>query len=106
MPNTDPQVIRFFNDRFRQYADLAVRFRRASIALYEDFQAQDLGTQIEAAGAGEIIADGSETDGRSQVTGGDGYALVNIARDVAVTNPFFDAGRVTAINKVQVNGDR
>jgi imidazole glycerol phosphate synthase subunit HisF len=79
MPNTDPQVIAFANTRVRPFADRMFSAWLEAIALVEEFDSGDIATQVEAAGAGEILVDGSATDGRTQITGGDIYNLVNVA---------------------------
>jgi hypothetical protein len=70
MPDiTDPQVVVWANERARTIADAIVAFEAKLGGWVADYAAQSIASQISAAGAAEIIADGSDTDGRARITG-------------------------------------
>lgn len=104
--NTDVQVVKFANERVRIFADLLAKTRAAGISLVEDYTAQDIGTKIDTAGAGLLIADGSDRDGRSRITGGSIYNIITLAEQFVKSNgsEFIDAGRISVINSIKVNG--
>lgn len=106
MPNTDPQVNAFANGLVRPVADRFVSLYLNCVNLINAFNTGDIASQIEAAGAGEILVDGSATDGRTQITGGDIYNLVNAAIDFKkfVENTAVPTrDRTTDIGKPHVN---
>jgi hypothetical protein len=107
--NTDPQVVKWSNERARVLADGIERLRYAVVAYQADYVAQAISAKITAAGASERIADGSDVDGRSIVIG---TQLINLkaAVDKLVTNLTADlvsgvGTTVAAIaDGIQVNG--
>lgn len=107
MALNNPQVVRFANDRCRPLADSLARVRNEAIAVREDYFAQDIGSKINAGGAGNLVEDGSATDGRSPITGGDLYNLITLIEAlVGPVDPFLTTDRAAVINKIQVNGNR
>ena len=106
MPNTDPQVIAFANTRVRPMADRMFSLYLESQAFLAEYTAGDIGTQIDTAGAGEILVDGSAVDGRTEITGGDIYNLVGAVQefiDFVENGAVTTADRVTTITKPHVN---
>jgi hypothetical protein len=109
MPNTDAQVVKWANERARVLADQVERLRYAVVAYQADYLAQAIAAKITAAGASEVIVDGSATDGRSIITG---TSLTNLkaAVDKMVTNLTVDlvsgvGTTVAAIaDGIEVNG--
>jgi len=106
---TDPLVVNWANGRARPLAD---RLRAAYDALasyQEDYAAQGIGAAISAAGGSNLIADGSETDGRSRISGN---TLVNFKAaldqiDTAMASTSVAGVGTTAnaqVNLIQVNG--
>lgn len=108
MPNTDPQVVAFANGLVRPMADRFHSLYLNCVNLVAAFNTGDIASQIEAAGAGEILVDGSQTDGRTQITGGDIYNLINAAIDFKkfIENTAVPTrDRVTDIGKPHVNSN-
>ena len=101
--HTNPQVIEFANVDGRQIADALARLITRTADAKATYLARDLATPIEATGAGNLIADGSASDGRTRVTGGDIYNLVTLMTDFQT---FMTQGRRDVIAKWKVNGDR
>lgn len=77
MPNTNAQVREYANRQVRPTANLLVAAYRQAKAVNDNFNAGNIGDLINTAGPGEIIVDGSEDDGRTQIVGGDVYNFIN-----------------------------
>lgn len=106
MAITNPQVIAFSNSRVRPICDEMYSLYYHAKSLIADYNAGNIGTLIDSAGSGDSLTDGSETDGRTVITGGDIYnvitwaqQLVNFVENQAVTT----ADRLTVIGKPHVN---
>lgn len=99
----NPQLADFCNADGRTIADRMVQVLNRSIAASATYNARSLGTIIEAGGAGNLITDQSEQDGRTRVTGGDVYNLVTLLADFTA---FMTQGRRDVLAKWKVNGDR
>jgi hypothetical protein len=100
----NPQLVEFCNDELRQIGDrLTALDLRASAAIAE-YNARNLGTVIDSGGSSNPVLDGSATDGRTIVTGGDVYNIITMLQDLQT---FFAAtGRRDAIAKWNVNGHK
>lgn len=98
----NPQLVSLCNNRLRAFADLVVRLDADAEIIAGEYNARDLGTIINDAGASNLIADGSATDGRTRRSGGDVFNLVTLIQDfqafVAAT------GRRDVLLGWQVNG--
>ncbi len=108
MPITDPQVVKWANERARVICDLITRLDYAIAAYKTDYLAEGIGARITAAGPSEIIVDGSATDGRTPMTG---TTLINLSATVNQLRTNFDTAvagvgaTVSAVSAgVQVNG--
>ena len=104
---TNAQVVAFANEKARPIADRLYQAYYKSKSVLLDYNAGDIGTKIDAEGSGNLIADGSTSDGRTRITGGDIYNLitalqqfVNYVEGGTVTT----ADRTTVITKPHVNG--
>jgi hypothetical protein len=98
------QLVEFSNDEVRQMGDLCTRLDIRTAALNAEYLARGLGDIITAGGAGNLIVDGSATDGRTPCTGND---LLNMVTLVQALQTFFAvAGRRDVIAKWNVNGHR
>ena len=78
--NTNPQAVKFANEKARVFADAllqAIQTARAFKAIYD---AQNLDTIFPA--TGDNIADGSDSDGRSRVSNNAIRALYTAATDM------------------------
>lgn len=98
---TNPQVVNFANEYGRGVCNALSALNALSAIVRDTYLARDLPTPIEAGGAGNLITDGSQTDGRTRVTGGDIYNLITLLNDL---NTFMTQGRKDTIAKWRVNG--
>lgn len=101
MPIDNAQLTNFANEDCRPLADLLAKLDAALAPFVATYNARDLGTIINDAGAGELIVDGSESDGRTRVAGGDVFNLISLVNDLQT---FITSGRRDVIFKWQVNG--
>jgi hypothetical protein len=67
----DPQLTEFCNADLRQIADVMVRLDSRTFDANATYVARNLGTVIDTGGSSNLITDGSATDGRTRVAGGD-----------------------------------
>jgi hypothetical protein len=106
---TDSQIIKFANERARTIADEVARLHYAIEGWLADYTAQGISALITAAGATNVIADGSETDGRVRITG---TQLVNLRAALLQVQTAVDTTTVSGVgvapfgiaNGIQVNG--
>lgn len=98
---TNVQVIDLANNYLRPLADQLTILTERAAAAQATYTQRDLGTVINAAGASNLIADGSQLDGRTRCTGGDIFNMVTLLTDLAT---FLTQGRKDVIAKWQVNG--
>src|SRR4051794_23176671 len=106
---TDPLIVNWANERARVLAD---RLRGAydALASYRtDYAAQGIAAAISAAGGSDLIADGSEDDGRPRITGD---TLINFKAALDQIDTAMGTTAVTGVgttanaqvNLIQVNG--
>lgn len=69
MPNTNPQCVKWANERTRVLANKVDDLDDAINDYITDWTSQGLSALITAAGAAELIADGSDVDGRPRMSG-------------------------------------
>lgn len=103
---SNPQVVAFSNQRIRPLCDQMYSLYYNAKAVVADYNAGDIGTKIDAGGAGNNIADGSSTDGRTVITGGDIYNVITWAQQIInfVENQAVStADRLSVISKPHVN---
>jgi hypothetical protein len=100
---SNPQLKDYCNGSLRVIADKLAEIDRDIAVIQEEYHAKNLGTVINDAGSSNLIADGSETDGRTRLTGGDVYNMVTLLSDL---QGFVTEGRRDVIAKWQVNGYR
>ena len=77
-----PQLKTYANEHLRVIADRLAALDDDVVDATAIYYARDLGTYIDGAGASNLIADGSETDGRTRCTGGDVYNFVTLLSDL------------------------
>lgn len=77
---TSPQAVRFSNERVRTLADTVARAFTQVQSFAAEFQAKGLADLIP--NDGTVIADGSDTDGRTPITGADVYQMLALADDL------------------------
>ncbi len=97
---TNPQVIAFSNQQVRVMADTLYSAYYHAKSLLENYNAGDIGTKIDTAGAGNLLDDGSQTDGRTRISGGDIYNFITAATDFIA---YVEAGRLDIISIPHVN---
>lgn len=73
---TNPQVVRFANEKARPMADRLYSAWVEAQSVLQEYTSTNIGSLINDAGSGNLIADGSETDGRTRLTGGDIFNLI------------------------------
>ena len=74
MPNTNPQAVLIANSKIRPLADRLGQLYNLTKALQAEAAAENWGALF-AGGAGNVIVDGAETDGRALITDADVVAM-------------------------------
>ena len=104
----DAQVIRWANERSRSIADRLAELSAAMSAYQSDYAAQGIAAKIVAAGASNLVADGSDVDGRPQISG---TQIVNLKAAIdAIVNAMatnvagVGSPTTTIVAAIQVNG--
>lgn len=98
---TNPQFVKFANERCRPLADAAEQLYQTAKRFQQEHTAMSAGTIPNTA---DNFADGSDVDGRKRMTGAQAAALKSLA-DAMVT--WFETGSPTRIAQLQqltVNG--
>jgi hypothetical protein len=103
MPIDNAQLTEFCNSDLRQLADILASAVTRGIDATATYYARNLGTIIDQGPASELIVDGSETDGRTRVAGGDVYNFVTLLADF---DTFMNQGRRDVLAKWKVNANR
>lgn len=98
---SDPQLVDFCNATLRPLADRLQSLATLLPLAEAVYNARNLGTIINDGGAGNLIADGSDSDGRTRRVGGDVYNLITLVQDLQT---FLTQGRKDVIAGWQVNG--
>lgn len=65
---TDPQVIKFCNEKIRPLADLVYSSYYKSLSLTSDYENGKINELLSIWGSEDLVADGSETDGRTRLS--------------------------------------
>ena len=102
MANTNPQAIAFSNGRIRPMADKLAQAYYSCKSLVNDWNDQNVAAVI-IPGDSTIIADGSATDGRNQITNDNAYGIVLQAQAFVNSMEASNSANLTAILKVAVN---
>jgi hypothetical protein len=106
---TDVQVVRWANERTRTLANKLEAAYYALEAHVADYAAEGIAAKVVAAGATDIIADGSAVDGRQRITG---TSLVNLAAGLTQLKTAWDTTAVPGVgssvkailDRIQVDG--
>lgn len=106
---TDPLVVNWANTRVRPIADALRHVDDLIVSYKADYAAQGINAALVAAGASQLIADGSATDGRVRITG---TTIQNLKACIDQVQTAMDTTLVsgvgsppmTTINQAQVNG--
>lgn len=96
---TNPQVIKFANERIRSIANIVYNAYWQSKSIIEDYNAGDIGTKINDEGSGNLVADGSAVDGRTRITGGD---IFNVITALGEFIDYYEGGTVTQADRTDV----
>lgn len=102
----DPQVVAFANNKARKMAEHIYSAYYSAKIVLQAYNSGAIGSKIDAAGAGNLISDGSANDGRTRITGGDIYNLITACEeliDYVEGNAVTTANRVDVITKPHVN---
>jgi inhibitor of KinA sporulation pathway (predicted exonuclease) len=105
MPNTNPQAVFISNTKIRPLADRFGQVYNLAKSIQAEAAAENWGSLF-AGGAGNTIMDGSETDGRTQITDAD---VVSINTFVTAYVTFMEQASNANRNlilKVAVNPER
>lgn len=92
------QLNNHVNSQLRPLANQMLAIQRLGVAAQKTYNARDLGTIITNAGASNLVADGSEVDGRTRATGGDVFNLQTLLADFAT---FMTSDRIDVLFKFQ-----
>lgn len=98
------QLVEFCNDELRQIGDRLTALDIRTAAAVAEYNARNLGTVIDTGGSSNPVLDGSASDGRTIVVGGDVYNLLTMLQDLQTF--FAVAGRRDVIAKWNVNGHK
>jgi hypothetical protein len=97
---TNPEAVRFANERSRPLADLVAGAFQAIQAYWQAWDAKALGDVIPDDES--VVADGSETDGRTPITGHDLHQLKALCDDL-VGMGLGENTKIPIVLKVAVN---
>jgi len=103
---TDPQVVAFTNSQARPAADKMTQAYWQMKKFVENYNTGNIGTLITNAGSANLVADGSKTDGRTPITGGDIFNLITAAQAYIAFvegQAVATAARLDVISKPHVN---
>lgn len=104
MPDiTNPQIVRFANEKARVLADAADSFYQTCLRFQQEWAAA-VAAGVTFPSTTDLVADGSDVDGRKRVTANQLQGLKTLA-DSMVT--YFQTGtpsRIAQIQAVSVNG--
>jgi hypothetical protein len=103
----NPQLTDHCNASLRVLGDKLTQLIILTETALTEYNARNLGTIINDAGSSNLITDGSETNGRTRVAGGDVYNLNTLLGKFVefIDDPAFP-GRRDVIAKWNVNGHR
>lgn len=101
--NTNPEAIRFANTRLRVVADMLAQAYYASKAAQAEWYANNLGALFPS---GDVVIDGSETDGRHPIDGNDAANLITRASELVTDYEASSNAKLNTILNVAVNPTR
>lgn len=99
---TNPEAVRFSNEKARTLADVATRYYYAAKAFANEWDATDMGTKIPA--AADLVIDGSATDGRTPITGQDVNNLKNHVDTMVADLEAAGNQKLNVLLQIEVNG--
>lgn len=95
---TDPQVVRFANERARVFADVMEQVYQTAKRYQQEFAA------LTVPNTADRVVDGSEADGRKPVRGQMLTALKTAADDIVIWFEQGNPSRIARIQLISVNG--
>ena len=103
----NPQLTDHCNASLRVLGDRLTTLLILTETALTEYSARNLGTIINDAGSSNLITDGSETDGRTRVAGGDVYNFNTFLDDfIEFVDDPETPGRRDVIAKWNVNGHK
>lgn len=101
---TDPQAVRFCNERVRPAADRFAQLYYWCVSLRDEWTAQDIAGLIP--NSTDVVLDGSATDGRPIITGADVHAVKDRVVEFLDNLDADTAAKLNEILAVSVNPTR
>jgi len=98
---TDPQAIKFSNERIRPAADSLGKLYYAAKSILNDWYAQQVSTVLPNTDV--TLDDGSQTDGRNTVSGADLTNVINRLSEFVADCEADSNAKLNTILKVAVN---
>lgn len=102
---TNPEAVRFCNERVRSSADRLAQLYYEAKATYQEWTANSLGTIIAYDNA-DLVVDGSATDGRHPISGVDVNNLITRLSEIIIDLEANSNAKLNTVLAVQVNGYR
>lgn len=103
MAITDPKAVRFCNEQIRPSCDKLTQFYWFIKAVKQEYLATPgLATAIPSS-ASEVVADGADTDGRTQITGADVQAALTHLNTLIASLEANNAAMLNLFHKIAVN---
>ena len=99
---TNPEAVRFSNEKIRTLADLATRYYYAAKSVANEWGATGMNTKIPS--TSDLIADGSDVDGRSPITGANINGLIGHAEEMIADLEANGNQRLNILLQIEVNG--
>lgn len=103
---TDPQAVVFANESVRSAADLMAQGYLRAKAAIAAYDAKGLDAVFGANGGADVVVDGSATDGRTPIVGGEVQALVQGLRDLVADFEANSSVKHNLVMKIAVNPTR
>ena len=98
---TNPEAVRFSNEKVRILADALESAYRTSKAALTEWYANNMGELFPAA---DTVVDGSATDGRHPLTGNDVANVINRAAEMVADYEASSNAKLNTVLAVSVNG--
>ena len=99
---TNPEAVRFCNEKVRSLADLATRYHYAAQALLNEWDATDMAAKLP--NTADVVIDGSATDGRSPITGAMVNGLHNHVEAMVADLTANSNQKLNILLQIEVNG--
>lgn len=97
--NSNPQVVAFSNTEIRPMADKMYGAYYKAKSVVQNYNTDGIGALISAAGASNLIGDGSDVDGRTRISGDD---IINFITALSAFIAYIENGAVSTANRIDV----